>query len=315
MSASTTSLLLWVTAFALLQYCGHLAAANDFTVLCDLVIQNEDINHGSWKCPGGPYVGWHGVEVEDGTSDIVGLTIVGRDFHSNDNWLTVLQGLTNLEELYLEDNAIRTGVSQITRFTTLEELSITHNQLTGTMPAIELANLEVLDLSNNEIVQSLPNFPNMGNLEVLRLANNQIAGAIPWDFSKFVNLEELDVSGNAIGGEIPSSYSSLTALTLLNLKDNGFNSGLSNVVRITSLEVLDLANNGFAGPLPSQFTDLSLLRYLSLEGMSVTNSKQLPCIRAQIRFLIPRWRPFAPLASFLLSFFPQQRPSSLRWPP
>ncbi|XBI88165.1 hypothetical protein VPH35_026157 [Triticum aestivum] len=131
----------------------------------------------------------------------------------------------------------------------LEFLDLSNNDLSGSMPNFLFTNeatLVYLDLSNNSFIGSLyPIWQNQTDLQVVNISLNRIEGQLPANISSmFPNLEILDVSHNNISGVVPSS-----------------------LCNIGSIEFMDLSNNKFTGEVPScLFTDCSTLFVLKLSN-------------------------------------------------
>ncbi|MFA4931040.1 MAG: leucine-rich repeat domain-containing protein [Patescibacteria group bacterium] len=81
--------------------------------------------------------------------------------------------------------------------TNLEELNISHNRLTGAIPAEirQLKNLRILDASDNQMTGVPAEIGQLNNLEKLDLSNNQLTG-LPYELGNLSNLKILDLSGN-----------------------------------------------------------------------------------------------------------------------
>jgi Leucine-rich repeat (LRR) protein len=82
--------------------------------------------------------------------------------------------------------------------TDLEELDLSHNALTGALPAEvrRLSELKVLDLSNNNFTGVPAEIGQLKNLEILDLSHNALTG-LPYELGNLAKLRVLDISGNA----------------------------------------------------------------------------------------------------------------------
>ena len=84
-----------------------------------------------------------------------------------------------------------------------------------------LANLEVLDLSGNQLSGEIPpQLGNLANLGALYLSNNQLSGEIPPQLGNLANLGALYLSNNQLSGEIPAELGNLANLEVLYLQSN-----------------------------------------------------------------------------------------------
>jgi hypothetical protein len=101
-------------------------------------------------------------------------------------------------------------------------LKLVSNNLNGPVPLVLTSlPLEVLDLSSNELVGTIPpELGNMTSLTVLDLSHNRLGSSIPSTLGNLVNLEELLLDANMFGGEIPSTLTQLTRLRYLSVRYN-----------------------------------------------------------------------------------------------
>lgn len=87
--------------------------------------------------------------------------------------------------------------SYVLQMTILEKLDLSHNKLTGALPAEirHLSNLKVLDISNNLMTGIPAEIGQLSNLRILNLSNNQFTG-LPYELGNLKQLETLYLSGN-----------------------------------------------------------------------------------------------------------------------
>ena len=86
---------------------------------------------------------------------------------------------------------------EIFKRTSLESLDISHNNLTGAIPAEIrfLKNLRVLDLSDNKMTGLPAELGQLSKLETLDVSNNSLTG-LPLELGKLTQLKILNLSGN-----------------------------------------------------------------------------------------------------------------------
>ena len=160
-------------------------------------------------------------------------------------------GLSNLEELYLNENNLSSLPEDIfDELSNLKDLYLYNNKLSNLPENIfaELSNLEYLYLYNNDL-NNLPKdiFAELSDLEYLDLDDNELSSLPENIFAELSNLEYLYLSKNELSS----------------LPENIF-AGLSN------LEDLDLDDNELSSLPENIFAGLSNLRYLNLDNNALT---------------------------------------------
>nr|XP_051209121.1 receptor-like protein EIX2 isoform X2 [Lolium perenne] len=151
----------------------------------------------------------------------------------------------------------------------LEILDISSNELTGPIPTLPKT-LTSLDLSKNNLSGPLPSGTEGLMLEVLLLFNNSLSGTIPCSLLQLQELKILDLSNNLLHGTIPNcpqGYRTSNIITL-NLNSNNLSGPFPMFLqRCREFIFLDLAYNKFSGSLPtwigSRLPQLALLRLRS----------------------------------------------------
>lgn len=109
------------------------------------------------------------------------------------NILTIFK----IKNLDLSSQGLKTIPSYVFDQTNLENLNISHNSLSGAIPAEikSLINLKTLDASNNLMSGVPAEIGQLQNLEVIDLSNNQITG-LPYELGDLKKLRVLNLSGN-----------------------------------------------------------------------------------------------------------------------
>jgi len=150
-----------------------------------------------------------------------------------DGYITSLSALTNLTELYLNNNKI-TDITGLSRLTNLTKLYLNNNQITDITGLSALTNLTKLRLNNNRITD-ITWLLALTNLTELSLGSNQITDIT--SLSPLTNLTILYLDWNQITDISP--LSALTNLTKLYLTDNQISdfTGLSALTKLTGLNL------------------------------------------------------------------------------
>lgn len=122
------------------------------------------------------------------------------------------------------------------------------NNLSGSIPNLEIENLINLQLADNNLTGQLPSFEGLPNLEVLTLSSNDLTGTLE-NLSVLSYLERLDVSRNDFTGDV-SWLSGTTSLRNLNLSKNKLIDNLNSFNLLPDLEFLNISDNLFSGTFP-----------------------------------------------------------------
>mmetsp|Transcript_52322 Transcript_52322/g.126531 ORF Transcript_52322/g.126531 Transcript_52322/m.126531 type:complete len:712 (+) Transcript_52322:267-2402(+) len=203
------------------------------------------------------------------------------------NFPSSLVELTKIEKLICNDNNLNGAFGQtvarvLNKLTTLKELDLSNNHITGNMPSSEksfggsfdaLTNLEVLSLSNMNLKGSIPEhwFNKLTLLRELRFDSNSFTGTIPATVGYLSNNEVFDLSNNEFTGRIPHQIAVLPVVYLQNNSltgpIQGFDDGAPKNTRFLLLQ-----NNKIGGNLPDSFANLQQLEECHLDQNNLTGN-------------------------------------------
>ncbi|KAL7001455.1 Phytosulfokine receptor 1 [Sarracenia purpurea var. burkii] len=190
-----------------------------------------------------------------------------------------LAGLEQLRTLNLSGNFLRGSPPPgLFRFPNLEVLDLSNNDLSGSIPTkIDLPSLQILDISDNSFANSVPVdlFDNLTQIRIVDFAFNYFTGSIPHGLGNCSSLEHLCIGSNYFTGNIPESLFRLPKLAQLSLPDNHLSGELSTGIgNLSNLVRLDISSNSFSGPIPDMFYTLSRLQDFSAQSNNFTG--QIP---------------------------------------
>uniref|UniRef100_A0A0E0MGE7 Leucine-rich repeat-containing N-terminal plant-type domain-containing protein n=1 Tax=Oryza punctata TaxID=4537 RepID=A0A0E0MGE7_ORYPU len=222
------------------------------------------------------------------------------------DWPHVMNMNAYLRALHLSGCSL-TSASQsfsLLNFTRLENLDLSNNNFNQPLASCwfwYLTSLKYLDLSENNIVGSLPAaVRKFTSLDTLDLFQNQLTGSVPYEISKLTSLVEINLSLNNLTGEITEEHlAGLKSLKSINLYPNHylkivvFNEWLppfrlevaifescqlgpmfpSWLQWMVDIKVLDICYTGITGQLPHWFwTTLSKATELVLSSNKISGS-------------------------------------------
>ena len=173
-----------------------------------------------------------------------------------------------------------------------DSLNLSDSELTGPIPyeLTELINLEYLNLSGNNLEDSIPSLQNLTLLNYLNLSENNLNGPIPYGIGSLTNLEYLNLSKNAdtwggipiggISGSIPDEIGDLENLLYLNFSQNNLSGSIpSSIGNLQDLDSLDLSMNfqidwltpvSGIDSIPPEIGELINLKFLNLSSCFIS---------------------------------------------
>uniref|UniRef100_A0A0E0L7K1 non-specific serine/threonine protein kinase n=1 Tax=Oryza punctata TaxID=4537 RepID=A0A0E0L7K1_ORYPU len=164
------------------------------------------------------------------------------------NWLASIYTLSSINLGYCGlHGSIPEAVGNLTALNTLY---LADNSLVGAIPISKLCNLQILDLSNNNLVGDIADLGKamthcMKGLSMIKLGNNNLSGSLSGWIGSFPNLFSVDLSKNSLSGHVHTSISQFTELIELDLSHNSLEGVLSeqHLANLSKLRKLDLSYN------------------------------------------------------------------------
>ncbi|XP_039038430.1 protein STRUBBELIG-RECEPTOR FAMILY 6-like [Hibiscus syriacus] len=142
--------------------------------------------------------------------------------------------------------------------TSLKELDLSNNNLTGDIPYNIPLNLQRLNLAFNHFTGSVPYSINqMHSLQYLNFGHNQLQNQLGDMFGPLSSLSTLDLSFNSLTGDLPVSFKNLTSMNTMYLQSNQF-TGTIIILANLPLDTLYISNNHFSGWIPDQLKIIDL---------------------------------------------------------
>ncbi|ESR40801.1 lrrnt 2 domain-containing protein [Citrus sinensis] len=212
-----------------------------------------------------------------------------------------MANLTQLFHMDFSSNHFFGPIPSLHKSRNLNNLDLSFNNLSGGISSTfweQLLNLQIVVLGHNSLSGSIPrSLFLLPNLEMLQLSNNQFENQLP-EISNVSSsvLFDLDLSGNRLEGPVPISiFFELRNLYTLDLSSNKFSrlklaSSKPRAIPIlknqSQLSVLDISDNQISGEVPNWIWEVGSgnLKFLNLSHNLVV-SLQEPYSISGIRFL------------------------------
>ncbi|PRP79711.1 LRR receptor-like serine/threonine-protein kinase GSO1-like [Planoprotostelium fungivorum] len=181
---------------------------------------------------------------------------------------------TKLNKIDVSQNQFTGRFPDVSQCVSLQELHISNNFFTGSLPLWlgNVTSLTILSLDNNGFTGSLPyNLNGLIHLNTLYLQSNSFSGQLPDMFQPWkTSLQNLDLSYNSLEGTLPPSLYTLSAINVISLGNNRFSGNFSAFDSAGNLLVLNLQSNDFSGRFP--FLIAKSIASLTINGNGFTGS-------------------------------------------
>ena len=144
----------------------------------------------------------------------------------------------------------------------------------------KLTDVEVLDLSDNQLTGLPEELMNLNQLKALLLSDNKLE-ELPGSVSRLKTLTTLDVAYNGIK-TVPETISNLNQLTTLNLSFNELQEMPKTLCQLQKLTTLDITSN----PIKRIPKEITTLHQLSTLRIANTMLRELPSFVCQLKKLV-----------------------------
>ena len=175
---------------------------------------------------------------------------------------------------FVRHGLVGTIPGELGELANLEYLELSFNELSGAIPPElgNLVNLEDLYLLGNQLSGPIPpELGNLVNLKVLYLLMNQLSGPIPPELGALANLGHLDFATNRLSGPIPPELGDLANLRYLQLHGNGLSGAIPpELGNLVNLEYMGMSQTDLSGPIPPELGNLTKLERLELNKIDVS---------------------------------------------
>ena len=174
----------------------------------------------------------------------------GDNWTDNTNWM----GAAGTECTWF-------GVSCDAGETYAQQLHLSENQLTGSIPAElgKLSQLRSLWLDDNQLSGNIPTeLGNLSQLTYLDLSGNQLTGNILAELGNLPQLTSLYLGSNQLTGNIPAELGNLSLLTGFRLNGNQLTGNIpAELGKLSQLRSLWLDDNQLSGNIPTELMNLT----------------------------------------------------------
>ncbi|GKV41525.1 hypothetical protein SLEP1_g49042 [Rubroshorea leprosula] len=165
-------------------------------------------------------------------------------------------GLFNLKRLEIQSNKLSGGFPELGSLKNLYFLDASNNAISGYLPATLPPCLVQFSMRNNTLQGTIPqSFKILNSLQVLDLSQNKLSDSVPYFLFTHPSLQQLTLSANYFTSvQSPSNLDLQSELIAIDLSDNQLQGFLPPFLALMpKLSALSLENNKFTGMIPTQY--------------------------------------------------------------
>ncbi|CAB9520588.1 LRR receptor-like serine threonine-protein kinase [Seminavis robusta] len=192
--------------------------------------------------------------------------------------------LGSLQKLDLSDNLMDRNLTDLLPkireskpFQSLElAFGCINCRLVGSLPPelFDWTNLQVLDLSNNQLSGHLPlEIGWMTALVEFIISQTQLSGTVPSEIGLLTSMTSLGLYENQLSGSLPTEIGMLSSVKFLYLDENQLSGSiLTEIGMLSNVEILALDENQLSGSLPSDIGLLTSMTSMDLNENQLSGS-------------------------------------------
>lgn len=224
----------------------------------------------NWLNSSASFCNWYGLTCDHSSSHVNSIQLSGKNMSGTiSSSIFQLPNVTNID-LSSNQFAGELSFSFHSSLSSLRYLNLSNNNLTGSLPeflfSVSFSHLVSLDLSNNMFSGTIPHQVGLlPGLKYLDVGGNVLVGGIPNSITNITGLEYLTLASNQLVGEIPRDIGVMKSLKWIYLGYNNLSGEIpKSIGNLLSLQHLDLVYNNLTGFIPESLGNLTNLEFLFL---------------------------------------------------